>query len=219
LVFKHIWYSVELPKPQGGGKERVELLKGVSGYAKPGSMTALMGSSGAGKTTLLDVLAGRKTTGTIIGEILVNGWPKEQKTFSRVMGYVEQLDVHSPHSTVREALLFSATLRLPYEQVTKAQREGFVNEMLQLLELEKIADRVIGEDADSGLLMGERKRVTIGVEMVASPAVLFLDEPTTGRCVHVCIFVCICTCLCSDLHILTTHPPTTNTKHTHTHRS
>lgn len=180
LVFKHIWYSVELPKPRGGGKERVELVKGVSGYAKPGTMTALMGSSGAGKTTLLDVLAGRKTTGCIIGEILVNGFPKEQRTFSRVVGYVEQLDVHSPHSTVREALLFSATLRLAHEHVTEAQRLVFVEEMLVLLELEGIADRVIGEDADSGLLMGERKRVTIGVELVANPSVLFLDEPTTG---------------------------------------
>jgi len=180
LVFKHIWYSVELPKPQGGGKERVELVKGVTGYARPGSLTALMGSSGAGKTTLLDVLAGRKTTGCIIGEIQVNGFPKEQRTFSRVMGYVEQTDVHSPHSTVREALLFSATLRLPYKQVTAAQREVFVEDMLALLELSGIADRVIGEDAGSGLLMGERKRVTIGVELVANPSVLFLDEPTTG---------------------------------------
>jgi len=180
LVFKHLWYSVELPKPQGGGKERVELVKGVSGYAKPGTMTALMGSSGAGKTTLLDVLAGRKTTGCIIGEVLVNGFEKVQTTFSRVCGYVEQQDVHSPHSTVREALMFSATLRLPHAQVTEAQRVAFVEEMLELLELEEIADRVIGEDADSGLLMGERKRVTIGVELVANPSVLFLDEPTTG---------------------------------------
>jgi ABC-type multidrug transport system ATPase subunit/ABC-type multidrug transport system permease subunit len=180
LVFKHLWYSVELPKPQGGGKERVELVKGVSGYAKPGTMTALMGSSGAGKTTLLDVLAGRKTTGTIIGEILVNGFEKVQSTFSRVCGYVEQQDVHSPHSTVREALMFSATLRLSYAQVTEAQRVAFVEEMLELLELQEIANRVIGEDADSGLLMGERKRVTIGVELVANPSVLFLDEPTTG---------------------------------------
>jgi ABC-type multidrug transport system ATPase subunit len=62
------------------------LLAGISAYAKPGTLTALMGSSGAGKTTLLDVLAGRKTIGRQSGEILVNGYPKEQQTFARISG-------------------------------------------------------------------------------------------------------------------------------------
>ena len=69
-----------------GASEPRVLLNYVSGYAKPGTMTALMGSSGAGKTTLLDVLAGRKTTGRIRGDILINGYPKVQETFARVMG-------------------------------------------------------------------------------------------------------------------------------------
>ena len=85
------------------------------------------------------MLAGRKTTGRIIGEILVNGTPKDQRRFSRIMGYVEQTDVHSPHSTVKEALLFSAVLRLPYHQVPEARRRAFVDEILRLLELEDIA--------------------------------------------------------------------------------
>lgn len=70
-----------------GIKDPRVLLSGVSGYAKPGTMTALMGSSGAGKTTLLDVLSGRKTTGRIKGDILLNGYPKLQATFARVSGY------------------------------------------------------------------------------------------------------------------------------------
>ena len=75
---------------------KLELLKGITGFACPGVLTALMGGSGAGKTTLMDVIAGRKTQGEITGEILVNGYPKDQRTWSRVVGYVEQMDIHSP---------------------------------------------------------------------------------------------------------------------------
>eukprot|EP00798_Chlamydomonas_sp_ICE-L_P003260 gene3260-13284_t len=76
-------------------KTELQLLKGINGCFSPGKLTALMGASGAGKTTLMDVLAGRKTTGRIEGDIYVNGFPKVQQTFSRVMGYVEQFDVHN----------------------------------------------------------------------------------------------------------------------------
>jgi ABC-type multidrug transport system ATPase subunit len=94
-------------------------------------------------------------------------------------------DIHSPHSTVREALLFSATLRLPFEQVSEAQRQAFVEEVIRMLELGSVADRVIGEEQDeSGLLVGERKRVTIGVELVANPSVLFLG---TRKLVFMCL--------------------------------
>ena len=72
------------------------LLQGITGWAEPGKLTALMGGSGAGKTTLMDCIAGRKTIGCITGDISVNGHPKVQATWSRVMGYVEQMDVHSP---------------------------------------------------------------------------------------------------------------------------
>lgn len=124
-------------------------------------------TSGAGKTTLLDVLAGRKTSGHVIGEILVNGFNKNQKAFSRVMGYVEQIDVHSPFSTVKEALHYSAILRLPYHEVNATRREAFVNEVASMLELQDIGDRIIGDNAENGLLMGERKRLTIAVELVS----------------------------------------------------
>jgi ABC-type multidrug transport system ATPase subunit len=69
-----------------GIKDPRVLLSNISGFAKPGTLTALMGSSGAGKTTLLDVLAGRKTTGRILGDVLINGYPKEQETFARIAG-------------------------------------------------------------------------------------------------------------------------------------
>ena len=94
----------------------------MSGVFAPGVLTALMGASGAGKTTLMDVLAGRKTGGYIEGDIRISGYRKEQRTFARVAGYVEQNDIHSPQVTVEESLWFSASLRLPNE-VSKEQKQ------------------------------------------------------------------------------------------------
>lgn len=102
-------------KAQGVPEDRLELLKGVSGAFRPGVLTALMGVSGAGKTTLLDVLAGRKTGGYIDGSITISGYPKRQETFARISGYCEQTDIHSPHVTAYESLVYSAWLRLPPE--------------------------------------------------------------------------------------------------------
>jgi len=100
-------------RSRGINKDRLQLLQDVSGAFRPGILTALVGVSGAGKTTLMDVLAGRKTGGYIEGSISISGYPKNQATFSRISGYCEQNDIHSPHVTVYESLLFSAWLRLP----------------------------------------------------------------------------------------------------------
>ena len=95
--------------------KRLQLLHDITGAFRPGVLTALMGVSGAGKTTLLDVLAGRKTSGTIEGEIKIGGYPKVQDTFARISGYCEQTDVHTPQITVEESVIFSAWLRLHHE--------------------------------------------------------------------------------------------------------
>lgn len=109
-------------KEQGVVENRLLLLKGVSGAFRPGVLTALMGVTGAGKTTLMDVLAGRKTSGYIEGDITISRYPKKQKKFARIAGYCEQTDIHSPHVTVYESLLYSAWLRLPSEVDTDKRK-------------------------------------------------------------------------------------------------
>ncbi|KAJ5688909.1 hypothetical protein N7462_003301 [Penicillium macrosclerotiorum] len=166
--------SYEVPVPSGTRK----LLNSVYGYVEPGKLTALMGASGAGKTTLLDVLAARKNIGVVSGDILVDG-KLPGTSFQRGTSYAEQLDVHEPMVTVREALRFSAILRQPYE-TPQADKYEYVEEIISLLELENLADAIIGTP-ETGLSVEERKRVTIGVELAAKPQLLlFLDEPTSG---------------------------------------
>ncbi|KAK8936592.1 Pleiotropic drug resistance protein 3 [Platanthera zijinensis] len=182
ITFDNIRYSVDMPqemKAQGVQGERLELLKGVSGYFRPGVLTALMGVSGAGKTTLMDVLAGRKTGGYIEGSITINGYPKKQETFARVSGYCEQNDIHSPCVTVYESLVYSAWLRLPVE-VNSTNRKMFIEDVLELVELTPLRGALVGLPGLNGLSMEQRKRLTIAVELVANPAIIFMDEPTSG---------------------------------------
>lgn len=119
---------------RGFAQKKLQLLSDITGTFRPGILTALMGVSGAGKTTLMDVLCGRKTGGTIEGDIRIGGYPKVQKTFARVSGYCEQTDIHSPHITVQESVMFSAWLRLPshIDAKTKAVRFYFVYKVLNL---------------------------------------------------------------------------------------
>ena len=154
------------------------LLDGIDGWVKPGTLTALMGVSGAGKTTLLDVLASRTTMGVVSGQMLVDG--RQRNTgFQRKTGYVQQQDLHLATSTVREALTFSAVLRQPKTTPYK-ERVAYVDEVIKVLEMESYADAVVGVPGE-GLNVEQRKRLTIGVELAAKPALLlFLDEPTSG---------------------------------------
>ncbi|XVF47913.1 hypothetical protein PTKIN_Ptkin03bG0148200 [Pterospermum kingtungense] len=182
ITFDDMRYAVDMPqemKAQGIVDDRLELLKGVSGTFRPGVLTALMGVSGAGKTTLMDVLAGRKTGGYIEGNITISGYPKKQETFARISGYCEQTDIHSPHVTVYESLLFSAWLRLPPE-VNAKTRMMFIEEVLELVELTSIRKAIVGLPGVNGLSIEQRKRLTIAVELVSNPSIIFMDEPTSG---------------------------------------
>lgn len=172
------WDNVCYTVPDPSGKGQKLLLDHVAGWVKPGKLTALVGASGAGKTTLLNTLAQRQSTGVISGDMLVDGRPLPI-SFQRSTGYCEQMDVHEPTASVREALQFSALLRQPKETPI-AEKYEYVEEIIKLLEMEDIAEALIGE-VGQGLSVEQRKRVTIGVELASKPSLLlFLDEPTSG---------------------------------------
>ncbi|CAK7567984.1 MAG: hypothetical protein SEPTF4163_005962 [Sporothrix epigloea] len=172
FTWRNVVYDIEVK-----GKER-RLLDHVSGWVKPGTLTALMGVSGAGKTTLLDVLAERTTMGVITGDMFVNGRARGAN-FQRNTGYVQQQDLHLETATVRESLCFSATLRQP-KTVSRVEKYAFVEEVIQMLNMEDFADAVVGVLGE-GLNVEQRKLLTIGVELAAKPKLLlFLDEPTSG---------------------------------------
>lgn len=170
------WQNVEYTIPYEEGTRR--LLHNVQGYVMPGKLTALMGSSGAGKTTLLNVLAQRIRFGVITGAFRVDGHPLPS-SFQRSTGFAEQMDIHEPTQTVREALRFSATLRQP-RHIPLQEKYRYCEEVIDLLEMRDIAGAVIGKQGTS-LNQEQRKRLTIAVELASKPQLLiFLDEPTSG---------------------------------------
>ncbi|KAL6825499.1 ABC-2 type transporter domain-containing protein [Trichoderma sp. SZMC 28015] len=172
FTWRNVVYDIKIKS------EDRRLLDHVSGWVKPGTLTALMGVSGAGKTTLLDVLAQRTTMGVITGDMLVNGRPRDL-SFQRKTGYVQQQDLHLETATVRESLRFSAMLRQP-KSVPKAEKYAFVEEVIKMLNMEEFANAVVGVPGE-GLNVEQRKLLTIGVELAAKPKLLlFLDEPTSG---------------------------------------
>lgn len=175
LVFKDVHYSVSDKKDK---KVMIPLLKGVSGRAHPGEMCALMGASGAGKSTLLDVLAGRKNTGELRGEIMFNGAPKT-RLLMKSAAYVMQDNVHIGVLTVRESLRYAAQLRLK-ETMTADAKEKRVQKILDMLGLDAVGDSIVGDENVRGISGGQLKRLSIAVEIVSLPDLIFLDEPTTG---------------------------------------
>eukprot|EP00048_Salpingoeca_helianthica_P015136 m.225213 g.225213 ORF g.225213 m.225213 type:complete len:662 (-) comp16645_c0_seq1:321-2306(-) len=162
----------------GLDKKKKKILFGLTGAVKPGEILSIMGPSGCGKTTFLNVLSGRHLNGDITGDILLNGQPRT-KQFRRQSAYVEQDDHMFPNLTVREMIRFSALLRLPdtYTHEEKLQRG---EEVLRELGLIGCANTLIGNAARRGVSGGERKRASIGVELITNPRLLFLDEPTSG---------------------------------------
>lgn len=172
FTWKDVCYDIKIK-----GEPR-RLLDNVSGWVKPGTLTALMGVSGAGKTTLLDVLAQRVSMGIVTGDMLVSGKPLDE-SFQRKTGYVQQQDLHLETTTVREALRFSAMLRQP-KSVSKKEKYDFVEGVIKMLNMQDFAEAVVGVPGE-GLNVEQRKLLTIGVELAAKPALLlFLDEPTSG---------------------------------------
>jgi ABC-type multidrug transport system ATPase subunit len=155
------------------------VLKHVTCTARPGEVLAVAGPSGAGKSTLLEVLAGRIQPSSPSSSILVNGLPMDMQKFRRISGYVMQDDALFPVLTVRETLLYSARLRLP-SSVPMKEKEIRVKALMNELGLSHVANTRIGNETIRGVSGGERRRVSIGVDVIHDPAVLILDEPTSG---------------------------------------
>jgi len=170
FTWRDVSYDIEIK-----GEPR-KLLDHVSGWVKPGTLTALMGVSGAGKTTLLDVLAHRTSIGVVTGDMFVNGNSLDA-SFQRKTGYVQQQDLHLETATVRESLRFSALLRQP-ASVSIKEKYDYVEDVIRMLQMEDFAEAIVGVPG-SGLNVEQRKLLTIGVELAAKPKLLlFLDEPT-----------------------------------------
>ncbi|XP_009335188.2 ABC transporter G family member 10-like [Pyrus x bretschneideri] len=153
------------------------ILKDVSCEARPAEITAIAGPSGAGKTTLLDILAGKISPKKMGGQVLVNDQPMDTKSFRRMSGYVTQDDALFPLLTVEETLVYSALLRLPGGRKEAADK---VRKLMKELGLEHVAGSRIGWGSNNGISGGERRRVSIGVDLVHDPAVVLIDEPTSG---------------------------------------
>ncbi|KAL6487515.1 hypothetical protein MHYP_G00041410 [Metynnis hypsauchen] len=156
-----------------------EILKDVSGIMNSG-MNAVMGPTGSGKTSLLDVIAGRKDPqGLKSGQVLVDG-AIVTSSLRLSSAYVVQNDVLMGTLTVRENLAFSANLQLSPADHSSSDKAMKVESVIQELGLKDCADTKIGTMFLRGVSGGEKKRCSIGMELITSPSLLFLDEPTTG---------------------------------------
>ncbi|KAL1220905.1 ABC transporter G family member 12 [Cardamine amara subsp. amara] len=168
--------NVVIPNFSDGPTRR--LLDGLNGYAEPGRIMAIMGPSGSGKSTLLDSLAGRLARNVIMtGNLLLNG--KKARLDYGLIAYVTQEDVLMGTLTVRETLTYSAHLRLSSD-LTKEEVNDIVEGTIIELGLQDCADRVIGNWQSRGISGGEKKRLSVALEILTRPQILFLDEPTSG---------------------------------------
>ncbi|MCL7038524.1 hypothetical protein MKW94_015286 [Papaver nudicaule] len=183
LKFEEVGYSIKVVNTDGNWWKSPEakldrvILGGVTGVVRPGELLAMLGPSGSGKTTLLTALAGR-LPGKFSGSITYNGQPFSGY-LKRKTGFVTQDDVLYPHLTVLETLTYTALLRLP-SKLTKEEKIEQAELVIMELGLTRCSNSIVGNALLRGISGGERKRVSIGQEMLVNPSLLLLDEPTSG---------------------------------------
>ncbi|XP_021201263.3 ATP-binding cassette sub-family G member 1 [Helicoverpa armigera] len=167
LSFQDLSYTVQ------NGKSSKIILRSINGDFRSGQLTAILGPSGAGKSTLLNILAGYRVTGAS-GVISTNGEQRDLHQFRKLSRYIMQEDLLQPYITVEEAMLIAADLKLGID-MSREKKAVIVEEIIQLLRLQKARNT-----ATERLSGGERKRISIALELLNNPPVIFLDEPTTG---------------------------------------
>ncbi|XP_052869580.1 ATP-binding cassette sub-family G member 4-like [Anopheles cruzii] len=168
LSFEDISYQV---RPKDGSTKH--LLNGISGTFRSGRLAGILGPSGAGKSSLLNILSGFKTN-NVTGSILIDGMPIERRKYRREVSYTPQEVSLLGNITVTESLEFAADLKLPSD-VLKSRKPILVADVLKLLGLSKCAHNSV-----STISGGEKKRLSIGLELISNPRVMFFDEPTSG---------------------------------------
>jgi ABC-type multidrug transport system ATPase subunit len=196
LKFTDLTYSVKqrkrgpclpvLPFRRGAGEpaepevpRMKTLLDNISGEAREGEIMAVLGASGSGKSTLIDALANRIVKESLRGSVTLNGESLDSNLLKVISAYVMQDDLLYPMLTVEETLMFAAEFRLPRSLPTKEKKKR-VQALIDQLGLRNAANTIIGDEGHRGVSGGERRRVSIGVDIIHDPIVLFLDEPTSG---------------------------------------
>lgn len=182
LTWKSVNISARPPKKmcrkQDPDAKNISILNDISGTVKPGQFLSIIGASGAGKTTLLNYLSDKDPSRNLHkeGQVFINGVDRSKTDYGRYVAYVQQEDVLYQTLTVRECLTFAARMKLP-PSVNYNER---VDRLIESLKLEKAQHTKIGGNLVRGVSGGERKRTSIGVELITDPSLIFLDEPTTG---------------------------------------
>ncbi|XP_047328286.1 ABC transporter G family member 1-like [Impatiens glandulifera] len=184
LSFTNLTYSVNKPTKfslpcSTTTKSTKLLLNDVSGEARDGEIMAVLGASGSGKSTLIDALANRISKESLKGKITLNGENLESRLLKVISAYVQQDDLLYPMLTVEETLMFAAQFRLP-RTLSNNKKKLRVQALIDQLGLRNAAGTVIGDEGHRGVSGGERRRVSIGIDIIHDPIVLFLDEPTSG---------------------------------------
>ncbi|KAA8531480.1 hypothetical protein F0562_006167 [Nyssa sinensis] len=180
LEFSSLTYTVTKKKKVDGNwlSQEVDLLHRITGYAPKGCITAVMGPSGAGKSTFLDGLAGRIASGSLKGRVSLDGMEMSPSLIKRTSAYIMQDDRLFPMLTVYETLMFAADFRLG--EMSRDDKKQRVEKLIEQLGLSFSRNTYIGDEGSRGVSGGERRRVSIGVDIIHGPSLLFLDEPTSG---------------------------------------
>ncbi|KAL2462350.1 ABC transporter G family member 19 [Abeliophyllum distichum] len=181
LEFNNLSYCIIKKQKKDGVliQKEIYLLNDISGQAMRGEVMAIMGPSGAGKSTFLDALAGRISQGSLQGSVTIDGKPVTTSYMKMISSYVMQDDQLFPMLTVYETFMFAAEVRLP-PYISTAEKKKRVFELIDQLGLTSAMHTYIGNDGTRGVSGGERRRVSIGIDIIHKPSLLFLDEPTSG---------------------------------------